>query len=466
MAIAFVSSGLRRAAPLLRLVRLRPFDTSTPLGRAHERHRRAALTALAATVARVIAMASQLISVPLTLHYLGVERYGMWMTISSLMSMLAFADFGIGNGVLNAVSRAYGTDDVGQIQRYISSGLLILSTVSMAVLLLFAAAYDFVPWFKLFNVSTELARHDAGPALAAFVFCFAMAIPIGVVQNVQLGLQRGFMASLWQCLGSILGLVALLVAIHERASVAVLILALVGTPMVANVINGFTFVGWLNPEFAPTWKMVSKRAIVQITHSGAMFFLLQIVTAIFFASDNIVIAQILGASAVTIYAVPQRMFNLIAIGLSVAMGPLWPAYGEAVSRGDHDWAISTLKKSFVAAVGLSVVVCPLLVIFGNKIIHLWVGPSITAPLLLMVGLACWQIAHAANRAFSMYFNGTNVIGFQLIIGSVTAVTSMILKIYLATRIGVAGVPLASAVCYFLFTGIPIYFYLRWRRRAS
>jgi O-antigen/teichoic acid export membrane protein len=456
--------------PLLKLLRLRPFDTSTPLGRADERGRRAALTALAATVAKVISMAAQLISVPLTLHYLGVERYGMWMTISSFMSVLAFADFGIGNGVLNAVSRAYGKDDVEQIRRYVSSGLLILSTIAMAVLLLFAVAYDFVPWFKLFNVSTDLARRDSGPALAAFVLCFAIAIPTGLIQNAQLGLQRGFMANLWQCLGSVLGLAALLVAIHERAGVAVLVLALVGTPLLANVANGIVFFGWLSPEISPRWKMVSKQAIGPITHIGFMFFLMQIETAIFFVSDNIVIAQLLGASAVTIYAVPQRMFNLIAIGLTVAMGPLWPAYGEAVSRGDHAWAISTLKKSLVAAVGLSLIVCPFLVIFGNWLIHVWVGPSVTAPLLLLIGLAAWQVAwqvaHAVNRAFSMYFNGINVIGFQLLIGGVTAVTAVLLKIYWVTRIGVAGVPLASAVCYFLFTGVPIYFYLRWRRPAA
>jgi O-antigen/teichoic acid export membrane protein len=46
------------------------------------------------------------ISVPLTLTYLGSERYGMWMAISSIVALLAFADFGLGNGLVNAIAVA------------------------------------------------------------------------------------------------------------------------------------------------------------------------------------------------------------------------------------------------------------------------------------------------------------------------------------------------------------------------
>ena len=86
------------------LVRLLPFDTATQEGRAKERHRRIVLSAIASAMAKIISITTALISVPLTLHYLGPERYGMWMTISSLAALLAFADLGIGNGMLNAIA--------------------------------------------------------------------------------------------------------------------------------------------------------------------------------------------------------------------------------------------------------------------------------------------------------------------------------------------------------------------------
>ena len=99
------------------LVRLRPFSVSTVAGRTNERHRRAALTALAAVLARSLSIATALITVPLTLHYLGTERYGMWMTMSSLVVLLSFADLGIGTGILNSfilrIPRCYPVYETG-----------------------------------------------------------------------------------------------------------------------------------------------------------------------------------------------------------------------------------------------------------------------------------------------------------------------------------------------------------------
>src|ERR1035441_8948081 len=91
----------RRLVLLDRFLRLRPFDTSTESGRSQERQRRAFLSTMAAFAAKGIAIVTQLVTVPMTLNYLGAERFGLWMAISSVVSMLAFADLGVGNGLLN-----------------------------------------------------------------------------------------------------------------------------------------------------------------------------------------------------------------------------------------------------------------------------------------------------------------------------------------------------------------------------
>ena len=134
-----------RVRQRLRWFSLTPFDQSTAQGRSDERHRRVALTAAASALAKVLSVGTALISVPLTLHYLGVERFGMWMTVSSLIAMLAFADFGIANGVLSAVAEAHGRDDRAALQRIVSSGFFMLTGIAAALLALFAAVYAHVP---------------------------------------------------------------------------------------------------------------------------------------------------------------------------------------------------------------------------------------------------------------------------------------------------------------------------------
>src|SRR5208337_4634406 len=108
----------------------------------------------------------------LTLQYLGTERYGLWMSITSVVSLLVFADLGMGNGLLNAIAAAHGRDDIESEQKYVSSAFFVLFGIAVFLLGLFGLAYPFVPWPRVFNVSSPLAAREAGPAVVVFLVCF------------------------------------------------------------------------------------------------------------------------------------------------------------------------------------------------------------------------------------------------------------------------------------------------------
>ncbi len=184
--------ALPPAKRLLLLFRLRPFDTSTAGGRSIERYRRVVLTTLSACLAKVIVALTLLVSVPLTLSYLGPERYGLWMTVGSVVAILSFSDFGIGNGLVNAVSEANGKDDRELARRYVSSAFFMLSGVSLLLLVIFGIVYPWVPWYRLFNVHSAIAIAESGPAMAVFFGCFLVSIPLGIVNRIQSGYQQGF----------------------------------------------------------------------------------------------------------------------------------------------------------------------------------------------------------------------------------------------------------------------------------
>ena len=64
--------------------------------------------AVSAFVARVLTLLVGIALVPLTLRYLGSERYGIWMTISATLALLNFVDFGLEDSLTNALGGAYG----------------------------------------------------------------------------------------------------------------------------------------------------------------------------------------------------------------------------------------------------------------------------------------------------------------------------------------------------------------------
>src|SRR4051794_27682018 len=106
----FVERSLRAIAPIGSSLRVD--DSASPrtevssLARGKARERRIALSASTEAISRVVSVLTGLITVPLTISYLGTEEYGLWMTISAAIGFFVFADLGIGSGVLNAVARS------------------------------------------------------------------------------------------------------------------------------------------------------------------------------------------------------------------------------------------------------------------------------------------------------------------------------------------------------------------------
>jgi O-antigen/teichoic acid export membrane protein len=452
-----LSRSLAQTRNALSHLRLSPFDTSTPEGRSRERHRRALLTGISALLAKVIAVSTSLVTIPMVLHYLGTEQFGLWMTISSVIAILGFADFGIGNGVLNAVADAYGKDDLEEIRGSISSAFALLSLIAIALLAMFATIYPLVNWGHFFNLSSQLARREAGPAIAVFFVCFALNVPADLVQRLQLGLQDGYISKLWQLVGSIAGLAGVVLAIHFRLGLPWLLGALAGAPLLVTIANNIAFFGWMRTDLRPSLKLVSGTVARRIARLGLLFFVLQLVVAIAYSSDNFVVAKLLGPDAVTRYSITAKMFSLISLGLSMFLGPLWPAYGEAASRGDIHWVKQTLVRSTATAVLIAAAASAALVTVGPGILRLWVHRPIAPSFMLLLGLGVWSVMDAAGQSLAIFMNGTNTIVPQLIVATLFAAACLPLKIFFIHRVGVAGVPWATFISYTLLNALPCAF---------
>lgn len=425
-------------------------------GQASERERRIAFAAMAGALAKAFSIGSALVSVPLTLHYLGPERFGMWMTISSLVAFLTFADLGVGNGLLSSVATAHGRDDCNRIAALISSAYAVLSALAIFVLALFAISYNFVPWHRLFNVQSELARAEAGPAVTAIVACFALGIPLGVVQRTQIGLQMSYVASLWQCAGSLVGLACIVFAVWYEASLPLLIIAFAGAPLLAGLANSLIFFGWHRRDLAPQACKVSQTATRDLMGTGLLFLVLQLAGTVTFLSDNLIITQKLGAMAVPDYAVPEKLFALIGVVIALALAPLWPAYGEAIARGDGDWVQQTLRRSLLLSTAIAAMGSVVLVLAAPLILTLWVGHTVAPPVALLVGLGVWKVLEVAGISLGMFLNGAGVVGLQVFISIVTAAVAVLMKFTLIDLIGISGTVWATIVTYSILALLPYY----------
>ncbi len=430
-------------------------DSSTPRGRARERYRRIALTTVTSIAARGMTMLTVLISVPLTVRYLGTERYAVWMTISSVVAMLTFADLGIGNGLLNAISESHGKDDPRLASQYVSSAFFLLSATACVVVTVGVIAYPLVSWGHFFNLSSPLAIREAGPATAVFVVCFALDLPFGVVERVQLGYQEGFVRDLWSVFGKIVGLSALLLGIFLRVGLPWLVLAMTGGPVLARVLNTFGLFTRSRPWLRPRLALVSKSAAIRLLRMGGYFFVLQTCVAVATGADNFIVARLLGPSAVTEFAVTFRMFSIVPIMLIITLNPLWPAYGESIARGEVGWALATLRRSLVAIFVATSLSSVFLALFGHWLLRIWVGPEINPTTSLLIAIGASVVFTTGANGVGVFLNGANLMKVEVLSGVSVALGATVFKVFFVRRVGLCGIPLGTILAYALFVWVPI-----------
>jgi O-antigen/teichoic acid export membrane protein len=399
---------------------------------------------LAAGIAKAIGLFASLISVPLTYRYLGPERYGIWMVLISIISAMSFADLGIGNGLMNAVSEAYGKDDHRLAQQHVTSALVLMLCIAAFLALAGAVSYPFLPWARMFNVKSEAAAAEGAMAFLVLYASFVINIPLGVITRAQAGLQKGYTSQIVNACGGILSLGAIVLVILLHAGLAWLVFASVFAIIIATLFNGWILFREY-PWLLPSWQAYRASSARKIFKLGMMFFVLQCAVALAFTSDNIVIAQILGAAAVAIYAVPQKLFGFVSTVVSMGISPLWPAYGEALARGDVSWVRRVFFGSLWLTLAITVPLCTLLAFAGPWILRVAVGKSFHAPMSLLVVLAVWGVVSSVSIAISTLLNGTGTVKALAIVSVFVSISNLAVSILLTRRLGVIGVCLGSII---------------------
>lgn len=435
------------------IVRFKAFDDTSPEGRSKERFRRIAITSISAIAAKGVAVLTSLISVPLTLHYLGNERYGLWMTISSIIAMLGFADFGMGNGLLNAIAEADGKNDKDGARRSVSSASFMLLGIAACFLLAFGSVYWVVPWERVYNLKSLVAIREAGPATAVMIVTFVISMPLGIVQRVQLGYQDGFSANLWTAAGGIFGLLAVLGAVYCEAGLPWLVLAMSGGPVLALALQWVDVFSRARRWLLPQWASFDWPTSRKLAGTGALFMILQLCAVLGNFTDSIVIAHVINISAVAGYAVVQKLFSITLVAQFFVV-PLWPAFGEAIARNDHAWAHRTLNRALTFSLGLGVCTAVPLCLYGKEIITLWAGAGVVPSTFLLLGFAFWALLASYGGVMGAFLNSGELMGAQTRFYALSSIVALILKVVLAYNWQVAGVIWATVLGYGAFYVIP------------
>ncbi len=413
------------------------------LNKGHDRSIKAKKNILASFLIKGGSIAVSLISVPLTINYVNPDQYGVWLTLSSLVSWFSFFDIGFGNGLRNrfAEARASGQEEMARI--YVSTTYAILLIISSVVLVVFLLVNPWLDWAIILNAPRSMTSELGLLAMIVFGY-FALDFVLQLIATILNADQQPAVASLFNFLASLLSLMIIFILTKTTSGNLIYLgLSFVGTQLLVLLVASIWFFSTRYRKYAPALRFVKFRYARNLMSLGLKFFFIQIAFIIVYETTIIIIAQ-LDQAKVTPYNIAFKYFSVLPMVFGIILVPFWSAYTEAYVKKDFDWIRNSMRHLIKIWVVMLMVVIVMLAL-ADKVYYLWVGDVVKVPFMLSLVIAAYIIINAWCTIYSVFLNGVGKLKLQLYSGIIGALINIPLAIWLGKTMGVTGVVLASLI---------------------
>jgi O-antigen/teichoic acid export membrane protein len=338
------------------------------------------------------------------------EVYGLWLTISSIITFLNLFDLGLANGLRNSITEAYAKKDFDLIKTYVSTTYAIFILVLVPICLLFLSICNFINWQSIFN--TKVDKGLLVTVIRYMVLGFSLQIILQPITALLLAMHKHYLSSISGLLSNIVALLLIILLGHYFDS-SFLFLSIVFSTSSIVVMLLFSFFLYRGPYslFSPSIKCVKLKEVKSLFQLGLKFFIIQIAGLIMYSSNYIIISQYIGNQAVTTYNIVFRLFSGITTFQSLVIAPLWTGYGDAYIKRDFGWIQNVIKKANLLNWALCAILV-LILIGSNYIYKFWIGHDFTVPFLLSLLMTVNVGITLFATNYTIFVNGTGKIRLQ------------------------------------------------------
>lgn len=402
-------------------------------------------------------IAISLLLVPLTLSYLNKYEYGVWLTLSSVLSWIYILDIGLGNGLRNKLTEAITLNDWKLAKIYVSTTFYSLTFIIFIIYIVFLKTHQWLDWNVILN--TDSLKVNNINSIVSIVFAFFCAsFVLKTIGNIYMAYQQPAVNDLLLFLGNLVSLILVYICtlIYPGSLKKVAILFSASPVLVYLVAFPITFLRY--KKIKPSFSFVRLEYLKHLMSLGGQFFIIQISSLIIFMTSNFIISQLFGPAQVTPFNIAFKYFSIVNMGFTIILTPLWSAVTDAYTQKDMNW-IRNIFKKIIALWMVSVGITIIMIAISSFIYRLWVGSEIIIPVILSITCGIYVTIANWNNIFAYMLNGIGKIRLQLYSSIVSGMLFFPLAYYFGKRLGITGIMVAMCCCLFISSiWLPVQFW--------
>lgn len=388
---------------------------------------------------------TSLFLVPFTINILNQEKYGIWMTIFSIVSWFNMMDVGIGNGFRNKFAEAIAKDNKELGKEFVQTLYSSMGIIALFFIIIFLLINPFLEWKTLLNLRKNFDENIN--LIVLLTFClFCVQLYIKNISTILLSLQKTTISDLLVLLANILTLLFIFVLklINQANLINIAIIFMI-CPIIINI---FFTIKYFEKELAyykpKILVLPKKKYLNDLIGLGLKFFLIQLTTIVMFSSANIIISQLFSPSDVTPYSVAFRLYSSVQGIFIIIVTPFWSAFTNANAQNDFFWIKKSIRK-LILIWGLFSLGIIILWLISPILFRFWIGEKVKISFNLSLQFAIYVIITSWTSIFVFYVNGVGKVKLQLIIAIIQLILNIPLAIFLSKyfNLGIIGIIMAT-----------------------
>lgn len=391
------------------------------------------------------------VMIPVTIDFINPTQYGIWLTLSSLMSWFFFFDIGLGLGFRNRYTEAMANENIPLARAYLSTTYASIAIISFTLLTILLPINYHLNWSEILNLPKEYSN-ELGNVFGLMIIFFSVNLVAQVFNTLLAADQRPVISSFIQVSGQ--GLCLLIIFILSKftqkgdGSLYEMVYVFSGIPIFVLLISTIALFITRYRHVHPTLNSINFKLIKNILGMGFQFFIITTSMLFIFQLMNVIISRELGPEDVTEYNVSFKYFNIVFMVMTLILNPFWSAFTDAYTRGDTPWMESKLK--YLEKLGLLLIpVLGLMLLLSGWFIKVWIKGAVTVDFSINVSMAIYILLLSISNIYMYILNGTGKVKIQLIIYLIFALIAFPSMSYFCRNYGIPGLLLIPCIVYLL-----------------
>jgi O-antigen/teichoic acid export membrane protein len=407
---------------------------------------------LALTVGKFAITLSNVILVPLYLHYWTAEFYGEWLVIISSVQYLLTLDLGMQYAAVNKLTQAFNTKNFSHYKEIQDSSFSFYLLITIVSSLVIGALVYFLPVHKLLNLYSIDAK-----TIKWLIWLLSVQVLISFPASLFVSVYRttGDLArSEW-----LFNLKVILIVVFTGITLAIggdpIHLALSQYIPIFILITIIFFNLKTNyPNLIPGFTKARYKIFVELFKPSLLFLLLTLTNLIVLQGSVLVVSYTSGALAVALFVSTRTLATMIKTLVSSFYSAFWPD----ITRLDTEHNYSQLRNIHTylvsGSISLAVALTTILWFEGEKILATWTGNKLI-PDPLLIKLLCvyilLQVPWSASCTITKAINKHQKVAKLSFYGSIVGI---LFAVFLTKYFGYLGVPIGLIIgeaifCYHL-----------------